>query len=104
MADKFDATDSPRRDPVKVREYQAVCICDACPTYNACATGAGERLYCLAGKSFHCITEDLGCICPSCPVVDELGLDYLTFCLLGSEADQRYDQRLLPPGEPVLPP
>ena len=104
MTDTFDEAGTARRDPGKVEELWPRCICQGCPTYNACATDAGELLYCLTGKSFHCITEDLGCVCPSCPLVDELGLDNLTFCILGAEADQRYDRRLLPAGEPVLPP
>ena len=104
MTDTFDEAGSARRDPEKTRELRAECICGGCPTYNPCAGGSDELLYCLTGKSFRCITEDLGCVCPSCPLVDELGLETLTFCILGAEADQRYDRRLLPAGEPVLPP
>ncbi len=104
MADRFDAAAAARNDPGKIQELRKECICEGCPTYNSCATGAGELLYCLTGKSFRCITEDLGCICPSCPLVDEMGLENLTFCLLGEEAAQRYDRQILPPGEePIAP-
>jgi hypothetical protein len=64
------------------------CICPRCPTYTPCAGGARERLYCVVGRSPRCITEDLGCICPTCPVTEELGLKHLTFCLEGAEAEQ----------------
>ena len=69
------------------------CICPDCPTFTPCARDAGERLYCVTGRSPRCITEDLGCICPTCPVADEVGFTYLTFCLLGSEAAQRESGR-----------
>ena len=65
------------------------CICPDCPTYTDCAHEANERAYCVAGRSPACVAEDLGCVCPACPVTDALGLAYLTFCLEGSEADQR---------------
>lgn len=70
------------------------CICKECPTYNACAGDAGELLYCVNGQSFHCIHDDLGCICPSCPVADEIGLVHLTFCILGTESAQRYEEQI----------
>jgi len=80
----------------KVKDLKGMCICAGCPTYNSCANNAQELLYCIFGQSFQCVTEDLGCICPSCPLVSEVGLVNLTFCLLGSEASQRYRQRIGP--------
>ncbi len=65
------------------------CICPECPTYTDCARDAQELLYCVVGRSARCITEDLGCICPGCPVTAELGLVHLTFCIEGSEPEQR---------------
>ncbi|MEN6342509.1 MAG: DUF2769 domain-containing protein [Methanospirillum sp.] len=65
------------------------CICPQCPTYTPCAGDAQERLYCVLGRSPRCITEDLGCVCPACPVTEELGLEHLTFCLEGAEAEQQ---------------
>jgi hypothetical protein len=65
------------------------CICPDCPTYNDCARDAKELIYCIVGRSASCITEDLGCTCPGCPVTVELSLVYQTFCILGSEAEQR---------------
>ena len=74
----------------KAEELRAKCICPDCPTYNDCSKERNELLFCIYGKSFQCITEDLGCICPGCPLIEELGLVNLTFCLLGSEASQRF--------------
>jgi hypothetical protein len=65
------------------------CICPECPTYTDCARDAHELIYCVVGRSPGCITEDLGCICPGCPVTSELGLVHLTFCIEGSEAELR---------------
>ncbi len=77
----------------KAKEMEGKCLCPGCPTYTECAKGAGELMYCLNGQSFHCITEDLGCVCPACPLTEELGLLNLTFCLLGSETSQRMEQK-----------
>ena len=70
------------------------CRCPECPTYNDCTEGAGERLYCLVGRSFGCVTENLGCICQDCPVNRELGLEHRDFCLKGPEAARRYERSL----------
>ena len=79
-----------RADQEKLRQEY---ICPGCPTYTNCARDVQELLYCVVGRSARCITEDLGCICPSCPVTAEIGLEHLTFCILGSEAAQRYGER-----------
>ncbi len=87
--DAFD-TFSQQPDAKEIARLRDLCICADCPTYNDCAKEAKELLYCVYGRSFHCVTDDLGCICPGCPVVDEIGLVNLTFCIFGSEADLRY--------------
>jgi hypothetical protein len=51
-------------------------------------------LYCIAGKSMLCISEDAGCTCRKCPVTQELGLRYHDFCLKGAEAAQRYEHEV----------
>jgi hypothetical protein len=79
----------PTLGEIQERLRQA-CICAECPTYTTCAGEAKELLYCIIGISPHCIKDDLGCICPSCPVADEIGLVNLTFCLLGTESAQRH--------------
>ncbi len=90
--DKFDENLS--NTAAKARDLSGKCICPECPTYTSCTGEAKELLYCLNGQSFHCITEDLGCVCPACPLADELGLMNLTFCLLGSESSQRMEQKI----------
>jgi hypothetical protein len=72
-------------------EKRAACACAQCPTYNHCAQENRELIYCLGGKSMLCITGEVGCGCPACPVTRELGLQYHTFCIQGSEAAQRYE-------------
>ncbi len=92
MADQFDEA-LAKLDGKETSRLWDLCICGDCPTYNACARESKELLYCIYGKSFHCVTEDLGCICPGCPVVDQIGLVNLTFCLYGSEAAMRYAKK-----------
>jgi hypothetical protein len=73
----------------KIPELKSQCICPDCPSFNECARDEKEILYCIYGRSFTCVTEDLGCICPGCPLITDLGLVNLTFCLHGSKQAQR---------------
>lgn len=73
------------------REKRDMCICPACPSYTSRARETNELLYCIAGKSLLCISEDKGCTCRGCPVTRELGLVYHDFCLKGGEAAQRHN-------------
>jgi hypothetical protein len=91
--DRAPGTADERRERLRQE-----CICPQCPTYTPCAGEARERLYCVVGESGRCITEDLGCICPTCPVTEEMNLEHLTFCLLGTEAAQRNGERARSPG------
>ncbi len=91
MADTFGVT--LKEAEKKQSELRSICICPDCPTYTPCAKDADERLYCTGGKSPHCITESLGCICPTCPVTDMLELQNIEFCVLGSDAEQRHTQQ-----------
>ncbi len=72
----------------------SMCTCPTCPTYNRCAKNAKEIFFCGTGKSFMCISEEKGCICPSCPVTTELGLKYTFFCTKGAEKTIRYERAL----------
>jgi hypothetical protein len=92
MADPFDEA-LAQLNAVEISRLWNLCICADCPTYNACAKDAKELLYCIYGRSFHCVTDDLGCICPGCPVVEKIGLVNLTFCLYDSEAGMRYAKK-----------
>jgi hypothetical protein len=76
------------------KKFGALCRCPGCPTYTRCAGDAGELLFCLAGRSFLCITEEKGCICPACPVAAEFGLKHTVFCRRGNEKTQRYEHGL----------
>ena len=78
----------------ELEKYKNVCICPKCPTHNKCAKNANEKLFCLVGKSFICISEDKGCICPTCPNTPEFGLKNKFFCMKGAEKAQRYEHAL----------
>ena len=72
-----------------IEEKKDLCICGGCPSYNNCAKEEQELLYCSLGKSPACIIKENGCICPSCPVTDQMGLKNEFFCTRGSEKEQR---------------
>ena len=80
------------------REYMAVkraaCTCPKCPSYNRCAEGSKELVYCITGKSPLCISESRGCTCRNCAVPSGLGLKYHDFCTMGNEAAQRYENEV----------
>lgn len=94
--DKFETTQTmlarmPSAERVKkIEELMGMCICPDCPTYNYCARKAIEGLFCTYGGSFHCITEEKDCLCPTCPVASDLGLTRNFFCTRLSEEAQRW--------------
>ena len=98
--DKFDQTFqgllkmSPAEQQKKFEAFKGMCICPACPTHTECAKKGKELLYCAIGGSFICITEDLGCLCPTCPITNTAGLNYDRFCLRGDEFKQRHLEQL----------
>jgi hypothetical protein len=98
--DKFEqiaqmmAKMSPEELMKAMQMKRDMCTCPKCPTYNNCAKNAHELVFCNTGKSFMCISEDKGCICPACPVAIEQGLRYKSFCLRGSEKAQRYEHAI----------
>ena len=61
------------------------CACPKCPSYNDCARGKNEKLYCATeiGKSA-CEYKMNGCLCGSCPVHTASGLTNGYYCLKGS--------------------
>ncbi len=63
-----------------------MCLCKNCPTYVDCGEPGG---YCFVtiGKS-GCISEEKGCLCPSCPVTAKMGLKHMYYCIRGSEKEQ----------------
>ena len=74
-----------------IGEYKGSCICPTCPTWNKCAEDANEKVFCVTVKSGDCITEPKGCMCPTCPLAKllNMGVEYNTYCLNGSEMEQR---------------
>lgn len=67
------------------------CVCPICPTYNECANKAGEKLFCILGKSKECINKEMGCMCPTCPFAQEygIGVKYNFYCTRDTELEQR---------------
>ncbi len=80
--DKFEQTmdgirkKTPKEQADTVADLKSKCPCPGCPTYNTCASKAEEKLFCVLGKSFMCISEDKGFACPQCPIGKEVGLKY----------------------------
>lgn len=63
------------------------CICRSCPTY---VEGADPIGYCFPtiGKNEK-IKEEDQCICPGCPVFEEMNLTKSFFCTRSSEKEQK---------------
>lgn len=74
-----------------LEEKKKECICPTCPSYNKCAIVEREKLFCLIGGSFLCISYEEGCKCSECPLSKELGFEYKYFCIRGDEKGQRYE-------------
>ena len=72
-----------------IEENKKKCVCASCPTYNECASRKHELLYCLMGKSRECSLDELGCICPDCPLTTEMDLRNTYYCTQGSEKEMR---------------
>jgi hypothetical protein len=85
---------APEEMKKQIESLKAMCTCPGCPSYNTCAKNAKESLFCAMGKSFMCISEEKGCICPTCPVAKTLGLKNKFFCNRGAEKAQRYEHTL----------
>ncbi|KAF5065747.1 hypothetical protein DSECCO2_270630 [anaerobic digester metagenome] len=98
--DRFEAFTAANRGQkpaargAELERLAAQCACPDCPTYNDCSEGAGECLYCLVGRSFGCMTENLGCACAGCTVHRALDLEFTEFCIHGPEAARRYERTL----------
>jgi hypothetical protein len=61
------------------------CACTRCPSYNECAKGKKEILYCAReiGKS-SCKYEMNGCVCGACVVHNKCNLKSGYYCIKGS--------------------
>jgi hypothetical protein len=80
---------------IAISSMKKVCTCPRCPTHTACAKNAQENLFCIMGRSFHCISDNKGCLCPVCPLYPQLGLSADTYCLRGAEPSVRYVKHIL---------
>lgn len=86
-----------QRKEERWKRYEAwkkSCCCPDCPSYNECASGGRELLYCVLGMSIQCVREDRHCICRQCSLYPTLGLSGKDFCMKGSEAAIRYERSL----------
>jgi len=62
-----------------------LCLCPPCPSYADC----GELAFCLpAGKKSKCIQKEKGCLCPSCPVQEEMQYNHVYYCTRGNDKEQ----------------
>jgi len=75
-----------------MEKRKAQCICDLCPTYQACKGDPkkvdGECAFCTLGAST-CIDSEVECLCSTCPLSREMGLAYSFYCTRGSETQQK---------------
>lgn len=78
-----------------LRAERAKCICMDCPTFTDCAKNLEQGFFCFTGMSIICISHEVRCLCPTCPVPPETGLLHTVFyCTRGDEKARRYDQFL----------
>ncbi len=73
----------PMTDEEKMAYVMENCICPDCPSWIPEATEKGEGGYCATGAS-ECIVLEAGCICGTCPVTAEMGLEWGYYCTRGS--------------------
>ncbi|HMK53643.1 MAG TPA: DUF2769 domain-containing protein [Methanobacteriaceae archaeon] len=69
-------------------EKKKICICRTCPTYNQCLEEKKEALFCILGKT-SCDIDLVQCECEKCPAHANFQLRHDSYCLKGSELDQR---------------
>ena len=74
-----------------MEKRKAQCICDLCPTYQACKLNEEKKdecAFCTLGTS-NCIDTEVECLCSTCPLSREMGLAYSFYCTRGSETQQK---------------
>jgi hypothetical protein len=81
----IDLSKEERKLILEKREKQ--CICKQCPTYKECSAGEEAFVFCTIGRS-ECITNEIECICPTCPFAAEFGLKNKFYCIRGVEKQQ----------------
>lgn len=80
--------EAPMSDEEKMAYVMENCICPDCPSWIPEAAEKGEGGYCATGIS-ECIVLEAGCVCPTCPVTAEMGLEWGYYCTRGSAEDLR---------------
>jgi len=89
MLRSLNLTAEEREMVVEKRKEQ--CICDLCPTYQACKgkkEGDEGFAFCTLGAG-GCIDTEVECLCSTCPLSREMGLAYSFYCTRGSETQQK---------------
>ena len=78
---------SEKEMKAKIEESKKICAnyCGKCPTYRG--TGETKLVFCANGKSDK-IQKEKGCRCPECPLTDNMGLRWMSYCTRGSGAEQ----------------
>ena len=78
-----------------LKAERAKCSCMNCPTYTECAEKLDQGFFCFTGMSIICIDREVECICPTCQVPKDTGLQHTAFyCTRGDEKARRYDRSL----------
>jgi len=86
---------SPPEQAKWIEDTKKLCVCSGCPTYTNCAKNNQEELFCAVGKSFLCVSDEKGCLCPTaCPVAKSIGLKNKSYCTRGAEKAQRYEHSI----------
>jgi len=80
---------SPRERASDMDVKTAGCICAKCPSYTDDNRERRHAVFCAKGRPQYSDMANQGCICHDCPVASEMGLTRLSFCIKGSERDQR---------------
>ena len=65
------------------KENLMKCICGSCPSHDQCMKDKMEGLFCARGKA-SCEFDKQGCICCTCPLTPEFGLDKMYYCETGA--------------------
>jgi hypothetical protein len=89
ISELMELSDEEKDDTIE--DMKKDCVCPICPTYNECAIKAGEKLFCVLGKSEKCIDKERGCMCPTCPFGQKygIGVKHNFYCIEDAEMEQR---------------
>lgn len=86
--EKMSEMSEKQLDALIYMQKKRICICRDCPTYNQCADENMEGLFCILGQS-GCELDKGDCRCLECPAHDNFQMKYESYCVEGSEEEQR---------------